>query len=173
MKRTVVMVLAGVVFLALAVSGLVYQQKREAAEAAAREEALQRAIALYQEKDYAGSLALLETIPADEIDDWHAHYYAGASHMMLKDYPAAAEALERALALKPAETGTLYALGVVYYKLGNLELAKSYFRAVLDIEPDDQHAKGLMDIMARLEREQPGYEGADAPPAGDTEQPDS
>ena len=42
--------------------------------------------------------------------------------------------LERALALRPNETGTLYALGVVYYKLGNLELAKSYFGAVLDIE---------------------------------------
>ena len=155
MKRTVVMALAGLVLLALAVSGLIYQQTREAGEAAAREEILRGVIARYEDKDYAGALALVKTIPADEIDDWQAHYYAGASHMMLKDYPAAAAALERALVLKPNETGTLYALGVVYYKLGNLELAKSYFGAVLEIEPNDQHAKGLMDIMARLEREQP------------------
>ena len=79
--------------------------------------------------------------------------------MMLKDYASAAQQLEQALTLKTDDVGTLFALGVVYYKLGNLKLSKSYFALVLEINPNDEHAKGLMDIMARLERQQPEPEG--------------
>ena len=60
--------------------------------------------------------------------------------------------LEQALALNTQDTGILYALGVVYYKLGNLKLSKSYFASVLEINPEDQHAKGLMDIVTKLQR---------------------
>jgi hypothetical protein len=41
---------------------------------------------------------------------------------------------------------------VAYFKLGNLKLAKGYFASVLEINPNDEQAKGLMDIMAKLER---------------------
>ena len=47
----------------------------------------------------------------------------------------------------------MFALGVAYFKLGNLALSKAYFAAVLQINPGNEEAKGLMDIMARLERQ--------------------
>ena len=72
---------------------------------------------------------------------------------MLKNYPAAAPLLEEALALNPQETQILFELGVVYFKLGNLGLSKAYFEAVVEIDPTNEDARGLMDIMANLERQ--------------------
>ena len=80
-------------------------------------------------------------------------YDQGSENIQLKDYTSALESLEQAHVLNPRDTGTLFALGVVYYKLGNLKLAKSYFASVLEINPNDEQAKGLMDMMAKLERQ--------------------
>ena len=85
----------------------------------------------------------------------------GIGHFDRKEYDLALEVLqqvpdglpESAQAIEPRNTGVLYALGVAYYKLGNLAVAKGYFGAVLEINPNDEQAKGLMDIMARLERQ--------------------
>ena len=75
---------------------------------------------------------------------------------MLKDYESAAPILEQALQLNPQKTEILFELGVVYFKLGNLALSKAYFASVVEIDPSNEEAKGLMDIMANLERQQPG-----------------
>ena len=114
---------------------------------------LEQGIGLYKQKKYNEVLQALETIPENSVNDWRIPYYRGAAHMMLTDYDKAATSLERALVLDNQETGILYELGVVYYKQGNIKLAKSYFASVLEINPADEQAKGLMDIMANLERE--------------------
>jgi tetratricopeptide (TPR) repeat protein len=113
---------------------------------------LEQGIALFDQKQYEAALAELQPFADAGTEDWRAHYYLGSTQLMLKDYPAAAAALEQSLALRPDETGTLYALGVAYYRQGNLKLAKAYFGAVLEINPNDEHAKGLMDIMSKLEQ---------------------
>ena len=89
----------------------------------------------------------------DPREEARALYDQGSEHIQLKDYTSALESLEQAHVLNPEDTGTLFALGVVYYKLGNLKLAKSYFASVLEINPNDEQAKGLMDMMAKLERQ--------------------
>ena len=89
----------------------------------------------------------------DARQEARALYDQGSEHIKLKDYESALESLEQAHVLNPEDTGTLFALGVVYYKLGNLKLAKSYFASVLEINPNDEQAKGLMDMMAKLERQ--------------------
>lgn len=108
---------------------------------------------------YAGqyelSLQTLGSIPASSIEDWHIPYYKGSSHIQLKDYASGAALLEEALALNPVEKNILFGLGVAYYKLGNLSLSKAYFASVLEVDPTHEEAKGLMDIMASLERQQP------------------
>lgn len=116
-------------------------------------ETIDQGIGQFQGEQYEAALETLQAIPPAEATDWRVPYYIGSSHMMLKDYPAAAVALEQSLALKPDEAGTLYALGVAYFKQGKLKLAKGYFAAVLEIRPGDEHAKGLMDIMERLEQQ--------------------
>jgi tetratricopeptide (TPR) repeat protein len=87
----------------------------------------------------------------------------GSALIKLKDYESGALRLEEALALNSSETNILFALGVVYYKLGNLSLSKAYFASVLELDPGHEEAKGLMDIMASLERTQPAAAQEDVP----------
>jgi tetratricopeptide (TPR) repeat protein len=117
---------------------------------------LDRGIVLFREKNYTESLEELQGIPDGVLNDWHLPYYMASAHVMLKDYDLAAPVLEEALVLNPQETLIMFELGVVYYKLGKLGLSKGYFASVLEIDPSNAEAKGLMDIMANLERQQPG-----------------
>lgn len=137
---------------------------------AARHDAiLTQGIALFDQKDYAGALQELEKIPPDRIENWQVPYYIGSSQMMLKDYEAAAASFDHALQLKPDEAGTLYALGVAWYKLGNLKLSKAYFAQVLVINPNDEQAKGLMDVMSKLDQQSSAPSGETAPEEPDGE----
>ena len=125
------------------------EQQREAVDV---HSLLDQGIAQFREGQYELSLQTLGSIPENSIEDWHLPYYKGAALIQLKDYEAAAVQLEQALVQNSNEKNTLFALGVVYYKLGNLSLSKGYFASVLTIDPTHAEAKGLMDIMARLER---------------------
>lgn len=149
------LVTALLVALATGWSFYLYHSGQQAAEQQAMA-SLDKGIALFRERKYAESLEELQSIPDGVIEDWHLPYYMATAHVMLKNYPAAAPLLEEALALNPQETQILFELGVVYFKLGNLGLSKAYFEAVVEIDPTNEDARGLMDIMANLERQQPG-----------------
>ena len=146
-------------FLALAAGGFyhLYNSQQEVTEQQAIT-SLDQGIALFREGKYAESLEELQGIPDGVIQDWHLPYYTASAMVMLKDYESAAPILEKALELNPQETKIMFELGVVYYKLGNLALSKGYFGSVIAIEPSNEEARGLMDIMANLERQQPGTE---------------
>ena len=116
-------------------------------------ELLTDGIGHYERKEYDLALEVLQQVPEGSAEKAQALYYEGSSYVMLKDYESATVPLERALVLNPRDTASMYALGVAYFKLGSLSLAKGYFAALLEINPNDQQAKGLYDIMARLERQ--------------------
>ena len=107
----------------------------------------------YERQEYDMALEVLKQVPEGRAEKARALYYEGSSYVMLKDYESATVPLEQGLALNPRDTGVLYALGVAYFKLGNLSLAKGYFAVLLEINPNDEQAKGLYDTMARLERQ--------------------
>ena len=121
-------------------------------------------IAQFRAEQYELSLQTLGSIPEDSVEDWHIPYYMGTALIKLKDYQPAAVQLEKALVLNGKEKNILFALGVVYYKLGKLSLSKAYFALVLEIDPGHEEAKGLMDIMANLERIQPGVANPEPEP---------
>jgi len=156
--------------LALVLGGLfhLYNTKQEVIRQQATA-SLDQGVALFREKKYTESLELLQGIPDGVIDDWHLPYYTATALVMLKDYQPAALKLEEALVLNPQETAILFELGVVYFKLGNLGLSKGYFAAVVEIDPGNEEAKGLVDIMAKLERNQPGANQQDTTEDNDTE----
>lgn len=128
-------------------------QPNQQTNALQAEELLASGITLFNEKKYNKALETLQRIPPGSAQEAKARYYQGSAYILLKDFESAAENLEAALVLSSNDAGILYGLGVVYYKLGNLKLSRSYFASVLEINPDDQHAKGLMDILAKLERQ--------------------
>jgi len=144
----------GVILVALiATATTVYrvEQRRQLGDVHAL---IDQGIAQFRNEQYELSLQTLGSIPEDLVDDWHIPYYMGSALIKLKDYESATVRLEEALTLNPDDFNILFALGVAYYKLGNLSLSKAYFAAVLEIDPSHEEAKGLMDIMARLERYQ-------------------
>ena len=167
-SRLILFAVAGLLFL-ISVAGLFHLYNTGQQETEQRSiTSLDRGIALFREKKYAESLDELQSIPDGVIEDWHLPYYMATAHVMLKDYQAAAPILEEALTLNPQETQIMFELGVVYFKLGKLKLSKSYFAAVVEIDPSNEEAKGLMDIMANLERQQPGATPEETPGEKDT-----
>ena len=115
---------------------------------------IDKGIQEYRQKQYQQSMDTLGSISEDVLQDWHIPYYRGSAMIMLRDYEPAAVELEKALALYPDSPNVLFSLGVVYYKIGNLALSKAYFGKVLEVDPGHDDARGLMDIVANLEREQ-------------------
>jgi tetratricopeptide (TPR) repeat protein len=155
-KPGTILFVAATLLLALAAAGFFHlyntaQQDTEQQAIAS----LDRGIALFRENRYIESLEVLQGIPNGVIQDWHLPYYTATAHVMLKEYKLAAPILEEALLLNPQETQILFELGVVYFKLGKLGLSKGYFAAVVEIDPTNEEASGLMDVMANLERQQP------------------
>jgi tetratricopeptide (TPR) repeat protein len=150
--------------LILVVTFVVYQQNARQKALVRDAELLESGIALFRENKHQEAFELLSGIPEDSIHKWRAQYYQGSSLILLKDFDSAVDYLEQAYALNDREPRIMHALGVAYFKLGNLKMSKAYFAAVLEIDPADKEAKGLMDIMARLERQQSEkvFPGADA-----------
>ena len=152
-KLTMILIASAVAVLILsAVLWVLVPQTDQLKVSMKEEELLASGVGLYKEKKFNASLAILAQIPSGSASEAEARYYQGAAYMMLKDYDSAVEYLGQAHRLNSQDTGVLYALGVAYYKLGKIKLAKSYFAAVLEINPQDEQAKGLLDIMAKLER---------------------
>ena len=132
-------------------------QKNRAEKEVQAKEAMQvvnLGIDQFRQKQYRQSLETLGGISEDAYQDWHVNYYMGSSLIMLNEHELAAVELEKALLLNAEEPVILYALGVVYYKLGNLSLSRAYFGKVLEYDPGNEDARGLLDIVANLERRQ-------------------
>ena len=147
--------LAVVVVLLLSIAGFLHLYNTNQQEIRERAvESLDRGITLFRQNKHSESLEELQGIPEGVLDDWHLPYYTATAMVMLKDYESAVSELEKALALNPQEPVILFELGVVYFKLGKLALSKGYFASVVEIDPANEEARGLMDIMANLERQQ-------------------
>ena len=153
--------LASIIVLALLLAGLpagwwysgaVKEQRLERQRAA-----LDAGIEALENQQYDSAVSHFRSVPSSHPDAWQARHLEGSARIMLKDYARAVPLLEEALALNPTHTRTLHALGVAHFKLGNLAMSKAYFAQVLEIDPADEEARGLMDIMASLERQQPDF----------------
>jgi len=144
----------GLVLIAAVVAGIFQyriERQHQAEEALAL---IEVGIAQFKNNQYETAVETFRSIPEGAIKDWRPPYYVGTALIQLRDYEAAVVSLEDALSLNNMEEGIPFALGVAYFKLGKLGLSKSYFHTVLEINPNNADAKGLMDIMANLERQQ-------------------
>ena len=149
--------------LAAGVAGVVLWYQMEEQEKARRNQlALDKGIALYERAQYAQALQTLEAIEPGASADWRVPFYKGAASIRLKDYQSAATYLEQAKILNSEETQILYLLGVTYFKLGNLKMSEGYFTATLELDPDHEHARGLMGVMSDLQKRQ--EQPAEPPP---------
>ena len=145
---------AGVLLVALIAGANSFYRMEQQKQLGDAHALINEGIAQFRAGQYELSVQTLGSIPEGLIEDWHLPYYLGSALIQLKDYEKGAAKLEEALALNPSDKNALFALGVAYYKLGNLSLSKAYFASVLEIDPSHEEARGLMDIMSKLERYQ-------------------
>ncbi|MDH5633528.1 MAG: tetratricopeptide repeat protein [Gammaproteobacteria bacterium] len=164
-------VLGSTATIVLILSGLLWFFVLQPDQSAKWDTLLQTGITSFNNKQYQEALKSLEQIPSDVPQGAKARYFQGSAHLMLKDLESAVIYLEQALAIDSHDTGAMYALGVAYYKMGNIKLAKSHFASVLKLNPNDEQAKGLLDIMARLERYAAENQGDVPAKAGNPHQP--
>ena len=158
-NRTLLLASVGVIVVALIMGASLFYRAEQRTQLGDVHALIDEGIAQFRAEQYELSVQTLGSIPENSTQDWHVPYYLGSALIQLKDYEKGAVKLEEALALNPSKKNVLFALGVAYYKLGNLSLSKAYFAAVLEIDPGHEEAKGLMDIMARLERYQTEVDG--------------
>ena len=177
MNRQKIILATSVGAIAIAYWLLVQQPARQAEAARADQALLASGMQLYRDQRYEEAVAVFKRIHGESGRAAKARYYQGSALIMLQDYEAGAEQLEQSLSLDGSNAETRFALGVVYYKMGNLQLARGYFASVLQIEPQNdqdrariEEAAGLMDIMARFERQQASAPAA-ASDADEKEEP--
>ena len=153
--RNLLVAASGLLLITAVVAGVYLYQIERQRQADETTVLLAEGILLFQQEQYESALETLRSVPQGALEDWRISYYTGATLIKMKDYESAAVSLEEALTLNGSEKDIPFALGVVYYKLGKLSLSKSYFHSVLEIDPGHAEARGLMDIMASMERQQP------------------
>ena len=158
-NRTLLLASVGVIAVALIIGASLFYRAEQRTQLGDAHALIDEGIGQFRAGQYELSVQTLGSIPDDQIEDWHVPYYLGSALIQLKDYEKGAVKLEEALALNPSDKNALFALGVAYYKLGNLSLSKAYFAAVLEIDPSHEEAKGLMGVMAKLERYQTEVDG--------------
>ena len=113
---------------------------------------IQRGIQLYQQGAFpAAEVELNKTMEAYP-DEWRAPFYLGIIKTFLKQFDQSIPYLEQAFLLNPTEPKIPNALGVAYYKLGRLDMAKGYFAVSLELDPANTDTKAIYDSMAKLQR---------------------
>jgi len=113
---------------------------------------LDHGVQLHVQKKY--QLAKKKLIQATRADpkSWKAFFYLGAGNFELKRYDAAIPFLERALFLAPTEQKIYKMLGVIYYKLGQLDMARGYFTSYFELDLNNKDARGMIEMIAKLQR---------------------
>jgi len=153
MKNTykVIITVLSIIFAAVAVVSINVYKTGQQEKLAEEQIVLNQGMNLYMQGQYQEALTALQGVE-DTTRNWQILYYKGAASVRLKEYPSAAAYLEQANALNNTDTQTLYLLGVVYFKLGNLKLAEAYFAATLEHDPTHEQAKGLLGVMSDLQK---------------------
>lgn len=61
----------------------------------------------------------------------------------------AEEAFKRVLSINPRNVKALSSLGTLYFRQGNMELARNYWKEALNLSPDDAIIRGLLNSIAQ------------------------
>jgi tetratricopeptide (TPR) repeat protein len=91
----------------------------------------------YRNKDYAGPLAIWQSVLKFRPGNARAWVNYGESLTRYAEYEKAAEAFRRAIALRPNQHDAHYNLGNAYQSLGRLDDAEKAYHASLKISPND------------------------------------
>lgn len=142
-----------VVVAVIAAAGVWYVRRARAHEQAVRVALVhrQKGMELFNARAFADAQRMLDLAVRADPGDWEATYFAGLAEIELKQFDRAVPYLEKALTLQPREVKIITALGVCYFKMGRLDMARGYFWAAFAADPGNADARGLVETMAKLQ----------------------
>jgi tetratricopeptide (TPR) repeat protein len=116
-----------------------------------------RAISLYNQKQYRAAIREFHAVLRANQDYWQAWYYIGASHFELKSYEDAIDAFQNyvrsAQGRQREEAVGRYFIGVSYYHLGQYEKAIAELKNYLNLI-GQVRASADISLQASLDREE-------------------
>lgn len=143
---------AGLAVVALLAVALCLRQVRAQEESVREARAhRQKGIEFFYGKAYPDAEEMLQRAMRADPDDWEAPYHLGLVQIELKQFALAVPYLETALSLNPGEVKILTAIGVCFFKLGRVDMARGYFWAAFAANPANADARGLVETMAKLQ----------------------
>ncbi|MGH7151447.1 MAG: tetratricopeptide repeat protein, partial [Planctomycetota bacterium] len=104
--------------------------------AGALREILRRARATYAGEDFPAAEAALKEAFLLAPENPEVHRMLGALYLRVRRFQDCARSLERYLALDPPAVGSCPWIGTAYHELGELEMAETWYRRVLEGGPD-------------------------------------
>lgn len=126
----------------------------------AAKEVWQRAVGLYNKKDYAGAAAALPEFLKQAPSAGAGHHLLGRSLKMQGKWAEAVPHLRRAVELEPDHPWFRYHLADALAETGKLEQAKAEYEATLRLNPNHKEANRKLTLLA-TKRESP-KQGMDA-----------
>lgn len=81
---------------------------------------------------------------------WQSYFNLGIQNQKQGKFESAVQAFQNALKLKATDEETLFCIGYNYSKLDKHDKAISYYKKVLNINPDNKDAKNNLEISSRL-----------------------
>lgn len=106
----------------------------------------------YQEGDYAGVLAIAQTLLSHE-PIFEAHYWSAKAFASLGQYHTAESRLESALALDPRSASCFYLLALIKESQNDSDLAKSLLNKAIVL--DEAFIPAYLDLAALYETDDP------------------
>jgi len=117
----------------------------------------QYGVALYRTDKVDKSIVYLKMASGPQVNEVERDFYVGLAHFKLKEYPAALEAFQKAIAAKNPDlspSAQFYA-GVVHFEQKNWNEARNAFQAVLDTSKDpalDKQAETYLELVLRIQQ---------------------
>jgi tetratricopeptide (TPR) repeat protein len=104
---------------------------------------------LYRARKYEKSLDLIEDIRDDEQLRFDYFLIKGRALMGMEWYEEAIDNLIEGNKIYNSDTGLLNSLGFCYYKTGENERALEILRASLNLNPDQENVKALIEEIEK------------------------
>lgn len=98
-----------------------------------------------EEKEESGSFH--EKTEITQEPDSEKFFKEGMNFARLRDYSSAVKMVEKAIEKKPDQPRFHYGLGLVYFKMKEMEKAKEEFLKTLELNPDFGEAKAMLDSV--------------------------
>lgn len=96
---------------------------------------------------YSDAIAAFQNVITLDADFTAAHYDLGIAYLKLENFARAVDVLQKTIALDRTHKAALHALALAYFGLHELENARNAAKDVLQIDPNYQPAKSLLEAI--------------------------